>query len=58
MLVPSLLSISPLAELAGQCPWGRELGDPSPGENHMPQIGAAHEIEMGAFCSGPVAPLL
>lgn len=58
MLVPSLLNIIPLAELAGQCPWGRELGDSSPAENRVPQVGAAHERGTGTFCSVPVAPSL
>ena len=55
MLAPSLLNISPLAELAGWCPWGRELVDPSPDKNRVPQVGAVHEIGMRTFCSASVA---
>ena len=57
MLVPSLLNISPLAELGGRCPWSRELGDPSPGENRVPQVGAMREMGTGTF-SSPMAPSL
>lgn len=50
MLDHSLLNINLLAELSGDCPWGRELGNPLPGENHVP-----HDIGMETFCLSPVS---
>lgn len=54
MLVQSLLNISPLAELAWWCPWDRELGNPSPGEECVLQVGAMHSPGLGTFRPSPV----